>query len=73
MTEKLMILPSKNNEKTKLLKIPEDYEEHEVYRLATGIIAGIEQRIPDCDWEDIIEALEDAGFSEVSFTLGPEI
>jgi len=73
MTNQLMILPSNNNEKTKLLKIPEDYEEHEVYRLATGIIAGVEERIPDHDWEDILEALEQAGFSEVPFSLGPEI
>jgi len=73
MTDKLMILPSNNNEKTKLLRIPEDYEEHEVYRLATGIIASIEERIPDYDWDDILEALEDAGFSEVPFALGPEI
>ncbi|MFW2371496.1 MAG: hypothetical protein ACN4GM_00085 [Gammaproteobacteria bacterium] len=73
MTDQLMILPSSNNEKTKLLKIPEDYEKHEVYRLATGIIASVEERIPDYDWEDIIEALEQAGFSEVPFALGPEI
>ena len=73
MTDQLMILPSSHNEKTKLLKIPEDYEEHEVYRLATGIIASVEERTPDYDWEDIIEALEQAGFSEVPFALGPEI
>ena len=73
MTDKLMILPSDNNEKTRLLRIPDDYEEHEVYRRATGIIAGVEERIPDYDWEDILEALEQAGFSEVPFTLGPEI
>ncbi|MCW8955254.1 MAG: hypothetical protein OQL09_00095 [Gammaproteobacteria bacterium] len=73
MTDKLMILPSNNNEKTKLLRMPDDYEEHEVYRLATGIIAGIEERTSGYDWEDILEALEEAGFSEVPFTLGPEI
>ncbi len=73
MTDKLMILPSDNNEKTRLLRIPDDYEEHEVYRRATGIIAGIEENIPDYGWEDILEALEQAGFSEVPFVLGPEI
>lgn len=73
MTEKLMVLPGSEHEKTRLVKIPEDYEEHEVYRLATGIIASIEERIPDYDWDDILEALEEAGFSEVAFILGPEV
>lgn len=73
MSDRLMILPSSNNERTRLLQIPEDYEEHEVYRLATGIIASIEDRIPDYDWDDILEALEEAGFSEVPFILGPEV
>ena len=73
MSDKLMILPSKNTEKTRLISIPDDYDEHEVYRFATGLIASIEERIPDYDWDDIIEALEEHGFSEVEFILGPEI
>lgn len=73
MSDKLMVLPSKEAEKIRLIKIPDDYEEHEVYRFATGLIAGIEERIPDYDWEDIIEALEEHGFSEVDFIVGPEI
>ena len=56
-----------------MIKIPDDYEEHEVYRFATGLIASIEEQIPDYNWEDIIEALEEHGFSEVEFILGPEI
>ncbi|MDH5764513.1 MAG: hypothetical protein OEZ38_00745 [Gammaproteobacteria bacterium] len=73
MSDKLMILPSKQSEKIRLIKIPDDYEEHEVYRFATGLIAGIEEQIPDYDWDDIIEALEEHGFAEVEFILGPEI
>ena len=73
MSDKLMVLPGSVHEKTRLVKIPEDYEEHEVYRLATGIIASIEERIPDYDWDDILEALEEAGFSEVPCILGPEV
>ena len=73
MSDKLMILPSKTPEKIRLIKIPDDYEEHEVYRFATGLIASIEEQIPDYDWEDIMEALEEQGFSEVEFILGPEI
>ena len=68
-----MILPSKHADKIRLVKIPEDYEEHEVYRLATGLIAGIEAQVPDYDWDDILEALEEKGFAEVEFILGPEV
>ena len=73
MSDKLMILPSKDPEKIRLVKIPEDYEAHEVYRFATGLIASIEDSIPDYDWDDILEALEERGFSEVKFILGPEL
>ena len=73
MSDKLMVLPSKNSENIRLIKIPDDYEEHEVYRFATGLIASIEEQIPDYNWEDIIEALEEHGFSEVEFILGPEL
>ena len=73
MSDKLMVLPSKDADHIRLVKIPDDYEEHEVYRLATGLIAGIEAQIPDYDWDDILEALEEKGFTEVPFILGPEV
>ena len=73
MADKLMVLPSKNADNIRLVSIPDDYEEHEVYRLATGLIAGVEAQIPDYNWEDILEVLEEKGFSEVEFILGPEV
>ena len=73
MSEKLMILPSKDAGKIRLLKIPEDYESHEVYRAATGAIARAEDNVPDYNWDDLMEELEDMGFEEVSYILGPEI
>ena len=73
MSKKLMILPSADPKKIRLVSIPEDNEEHEVYRRATGVIAGVEERIPDYDWDDILEALEEHGFAEVDFILGPEL
>jgi hypothetical protein len=73
MTEKLMILPSKDAGKIRLLKIPEDYESHEVYRAATGAIARVEENVPDYSWDDLMEELEDMGFEEVSYILGPEV
>jgi hypothetical protein len=53
--------------------MPEDYGEHEVYRHVTGVIANVEELIPDYDWDDILEQLEEHGFSEVEFLLGPEL
>jgi len=73
MADKLMILPSTDSSKIRLVKIPEDYEEHEVYRAATGAIARIEDNIPGYNWEDLMEELEDMGFEEVPFLLGPEV
>ena len=68
-----MILPNKEASKIKLVKIPEDYGEHELYRAATGAIARVEDNIPDYDWDDLMEELEDMGFEEVEFLLGPEV
>ena len=73
MAAKLMILPSKDSNKIRLLKIPTDYESQEVYRAATGAIGRIEDNLPDYEWEDLMEELEDMGFEEVSFLLGPEV
>ncbi len=73
MAAKLMILPSKDSKKIRLVKMPEDYEEHEVFRAATGAIARIEDNLPDYDWDDLMEELEDMGFEEMSFLLGPEV
>ncbi len=73
MSDKLMVLPSKDAKGIRLLKIPDDYEEHEVYRAATGAIARIESNVPDYNWEDLMEELEDMGFEEVEFLLGPEV
>jgi len=73
MAAKLMILPSKDSNKIRLVKMPTDYEDQEVYRAATGAIARIEDNLPDYEWEDLMEELEDMGFEEVSFLLGPEV
>ena len=73
MSDKLMILHSKDEKSIRLVKIPDDFEEHEVYRFATGVIASVEESIPDYDWEDVLEVLEEHGFEEVDFILGPEI
>ena len=73
MAAKLMILPSKDSNKIRLIQIPQDYDEHEVYRAATGAIARIEDNLPGYNWEDLMEELEDMGFEEMPFILGPEL
>jgi hypothetical protein len=73
MADNLMVLPAKHFEQVRLLKMPEDMEEHEAYRYATGIIADVEESNAGCSWEDVADALEERGFSEVDFILGPEL
>jgi len=70
---RLMILPSKDSTGIRLLRVPEDYESHEAYRNATGVISEVESDNPDYAWEDIAEALEDEGYEVVDFILGPAV
>jgi len=73
MNELLMILPSHDPEKIRVVRVPEDYEDHEAYRHVTGLIARIEEADPGCDLEDILEVLADHGFTPIPFVMGPEI
>lgn len=73
MSNRLMILPAHDYKSTRLVKIPDDYEEHEVFRHVTGIIAEVEEKQPDYQWEDVLAALEDHGFENVPFILGPPL
>lgn len=73
MSEQLMLLPAKDFDHIRLLRMPDDMEQHEAYRYATGIIAEVQQANADSCWEDVADALEMRGFSEVGFTLGPEL
>ena len=73
MSGSLMILPSKDFEQIRLLRIPEDFEQHESYRHVTGLIAEIEERNPGCNWAQIVDTLEDHGFEAVDFVLGPAL
>ena len=73
MSAKLMLLPSSDPHKPRLVAIPDDIEAHEAFRFATGMIAAVEEQDPNCSWEDIEEVLEEKGFETVPFVLGPEI
>jgi len=66
-----MILPSPDFKKIRLLSIPEGYEKHEAFRKVTGLIAKVEEENTDYEWDDIISELEDCGFCQNDFQLGP--
>lgn len=73
MQQRLMILPSRDSTAIRLVRVPEELEQHEAFRYVTGIIASVEEQIPDYDWEDIAHLLEDHGFEPVDFILGPSL
>ena len=73
MSETLMILPAKDATAIRLVRVPDDYEEHEVFRHVTGIIANVEEENSAYTWDDIRNELEDHGFEPVTFILGPEL
>jgi len=73
MSNSLMILPASDTRNIRLVRIPDDFESHEVFRHVTGLIAAVEEQDPDCDQDDILAALEDHGFETVEFILGPTL
>jgi hypothetical protein len=73
MSDTLMILPAADPSAIRLVRVPSDYEEHEVFRHVTGLIGQLEEENPDYEWEDIAAVLEDHGFETVDFILGPAL
>lgn len=73
MSDALMILPARDSRQIRLVRIPDDFEAHEVYRHVTGLIAEVEEQNPDYGWDDIQAMLEDHGFESVPFVLGPAL
>jgi len=73
MSERLMLLPSRNFNEIRLLQIPDDFSPRDALRHATALIAGVQDENPDSTWDDIAPVLEEHGFSAVEFVLGPEL
>ena len=73
MAERLMVLPSKDVGRIRLVTVPEDMSPHEAYRYVTGLIAEIEQTGEDQWLDDVLDLLEDHGFEGVDFALGPPL
>ena len=73
MSDVLMILPASQPTDIRLVRVPDELEQHEAYRHVTGLIADIEEENPDYTWDDIAASLEDHGFEPVEFILGPTL
>ena len=74
MDDRRMLLPCRQFDRPVLVNIPEDFGEEEAFRHVTGVIAGVEEDNPgNYSREDIIDALEEHGFTEVEYELGPEL
>ena len=73
MSDTLMILPAKDANAIRLVRIPDDLEKHEAFRHVTSLIGTVEETNPNYSWSDIAEVLEDNGFETVEFILGPAL
>jgi len=73
MKTKLMILPAHDYNAIRLVRVPDDFESHEVFRHVTGLIAQVEEKNPAYSWEEVASMLEDHGFELVDFILGPAL
>ncbi|MEW8015444.1 MAG: hypothetical protein B0D96_05215 [Candidatus Sedimenticola endophacoides] len=73
MSVRLMVLPGEDPANSRLLRIPEDMREQEAYRHVTGVIAAVQERNANCGWDEVMDALEEHGFEEEAFVLGPTL
>jgi virulence-associated protein VapD len=73
MTARFMLLPARNVENIRLVKIPDDFDQRDALRHATSLIASVEEDNAEYTWEDIAPILEDHGFVPVEFMVGPDL
>ncbi len=73
MADHYMVLPATDFSKIRVVKVPDDISDRDALRNATALIASVQEDDPDSAWDDILPVLEDNGYLEVEFTLGPEL
>ncbi len=73
MSETFMILPAADQQPPRLVRVPEDYEQQEAYRHVTAVLAEVQERIPDWNWDDLAQELEAHGFTALDYVLGPSL
>ena len=73
MSGPIMVLPSKNPARIRLVRMPEDLGPQEAYRLVTGLVAELEAGADEAGLAEILDALEGRGFEPLDFVLGPAL
>jgi hypothetical protein len=73
MSQNLMLLPSREPSRARLVRIPDDLGPQEAYRYVTGLIAEVEGTAGEDELAEVLEALEGRGFEPVEFVLGPAL
>jgi hypothetical protein len=73
MTRSIMVLPSKDPTRIRLVTVPQDLGPQEAYRMVTGLVAEVEAAAGDEGLADVMEALEGRGFEPLDFVLGPAL
>jgi hypothetical protein len=73
MTRSIMVLPSKDPARIRLVTVPQDLGPQEAYRMVTGLVAEVEAAAGDEGLADVMEALEGRGFEPLDFVLGPAL
>ncbi len=73
MAKRFMVLPSKDVGKIRLVTVPEDLSPHEAYRSVTSLIAQVEWTGEDQWVGKVSDLLEDHGFEQLNFVLGPPL
>jgi len=73
MTRSIMVLPSKDPMRIRLVTVPQDLGPQEAYRMVTGLVAEVEAAAGDEGLADVMEALEGRGFEPLDFVLGPAL
>ena len=73
MTGRIMVLPSTDPARIRLVSAPQDLGPQEAYRLVTGLVAEVEEGAGDEGLAEVMEALEGRGFEAVDFVLGPAL
>jgi hypothetical protein len=73
MMERLMLLPSKDVSRARLVTVPEDLSAHEAFHYVAGLVNEVPREDEEHWVETVLAALEDHGFETAEFVLGPSL
>lgn len=73
MSERFMVLPARDFENIRLLRVPDDVSGRDALRHVTALIAELQEECPGCSWPELVAVLEDHGYAQIEVILGPEL